>query len=135
MRLTAVRITRVIIRLVDCVSIKLALGCDIRNARRDLIPPCEARRVTREEGHRWLPYRWEVGNVLGNGRVCICCTFSIRIWENIISEKRESAVEKARMRTGYLHLRLLVGATLGRDVVMTAKAMNNLNTRANQTWL
>ena len=78
MRLTAVWITRNIVRLVDCASIKLALGCDIRNARRE-IPQCEARRVTREEGHRWLPYRWEVGNVLGNGRVSISSAFGIRI--------------------------------------------------------
>jgi hypothetical protein len=79
MRLTAVRITRIIIRLVDGASIKLALGCDIRNAGQDLIPQCEARRVAREEGQRWLPYRWEVSNVLGNGRVSICSAFGIRI--------------------------------------------------------
>ena len=78
MRLTAVRITHNIVRL-DCASTKLALGCNIRNAGRDLIPQREARRVTREEGHRWLPYRWEVGNVLGNGRVSICIAFGIRI--------------------------------------------------------
>ena len=41
--------------------------------------------------------------------------------------------KKARMRTGYLGLRLLVGMALGRDVVMTAKAVIRLSKRANQT--
>ena len=78
MQLTAIRITRIIIRLVDDASTKLALGCDIRNAGRDLIPECEARSVA-QEGQPWLPYRWEVRNVQGNGRVCIRSAFCIRI--------------------------------------------------------
>jgi hypothetical protein len=44
-----------------------ALGCDIRNARRDLIPERQALSVAREEGQRRLPYRWENRHVLGNG--------------------------------------------------------------------
>ena len=79
MRLTAVRITCIIIRLVDGAPIKLALECDSRNAGRDLIPQCKALSVAREVGQRWLPYRWEVTDVMDNGRVSICSALGIRI--------------------------------------------------------
>jgi hypothetical protein len=51
------------------LPLSLPLWCDIRNTRRDLIPECQAFSVDREERQRWLPYRWEVRNVLGNGLV------------------------------------------------------------------
>ncbi len=79
MPLTAGRIVHSVIRHVDGASIELALGWDIRNARRDLLPQRLAITVGCEESCR-LPYRWEGVNVLGNGRVRIYCALGIRVW-------------------------------------------------------